>query len=343
MKKFNRTLDELRGQAVLHWPKELLERLSEVSPLHKVLATQEKFLGLLKVADKSPTAWPEVLKHTELPGNIFLKHLMILADLGGEALNKLVPLDRYFADKKMVFHWQGKDYEYDFSGATGKTPLTNGALNVDSASLSKPTDLSPKMQDVAMLILFSGLSNNVAGSFSEEVRAKANIGNLLGKPDEIESFVKQNYVRVSRQMTGVDANALGQITQNYVLEKPREYLGVDWRFERDGNIPGISQTGGTTDTTFDIVAVSPKGTYFAIEVSFQVTTNSVIERKAGQAESRFKALSRRNHYICYVIDGAGNINVRTNATGTICRYSHCTVCFSNDEMAFLADFLSSKA
>lgn len=342
MPKYTRDLAELRNHAILHWPKELLERLADQSPIHKILSTQDKFLGLLKVADKTPTAWLEVLQLTELPGNVFLKHLMILADLGGEALNKLTPLEHYFPNAQMEYHWRDKDYLHSFIGAAGETSLANGTLKVDTASLISSVPLNPKMIDVAMLILFAGVSKNATSDFSEEVRGKAIIGNLLGKPDAIETFVSQNYIRVSRQMTGADANKLGQITQDYVLEKLSRYLESNWQLKRSGTIPGISQTGGLRDTSFDVVAISPRGIYFAVEVSFQVTTNSVIERKAGQAEARYTAVTKLGHYVTYVLDGAGNINIRTGATSTICRYSHCTVAFSDSELAVLADFMTSK-
>jgi hypothetical protein len=45
------------------------------------------------------------------------------------------------------------------------------------------------------------------------------------------------------------------------------------------------------------------------------------------------------HKICYVIDGAGNINVRASAVRNICRFSDCTVAFSLPEIGVLAEFL----
>ena len=77
---------------------------------------------------------------------------------------------------------------------------------------------------------------------------------------------------------------MGQIAQDYV----RDILSVNlpnWKIKRNGTIPGISHNAGNTDISFDIVAMSPKKKWYAIEVSFQFTTNSVIERKAGQAEA----------------------------------------------------------
>ena len=40
---------------------------------------------------------------------------------------------------------------------------------------------------------------------------------------------------------------------------------------RNGRIPGISHDAGNTDTSFDVVAISPDTKYFAIEVSFQLS------------------------------------------------------------------------
>lgn len=354
MGEYNRTLDELRAFAVLSWPRELLNQLAKTIPLYRLLSTQDKFLSLLKLnAEDDPFSWLELLSASGMEGNLFLKHLMLLSDLGGEALNKLTPLEKYFPDGVIAFNWQGKDYRYTMTKALGKTSLTNGSLKVDGKSLILPSentptikkiprDLTGKAKDVAVLIMFAGLSTNVSSSFSEEVREKAVIGKYLSNPEGLDLFVKQNYIRVNRQITGANSNSLGQIAQDYVLQKLSERLGTSWTFRRDGTVPRISHNDRDL-TTFDVVAKSPSGKYFAIEVSFQVTTNSVIERKAGQAQARQALLKKQGHNICYVLDGAGNINVRKNAVGTICRYSDCTVAFSEAEIAHLATFMQTQA
>ncbi|WP_442948782.1 hypothetical protein [Nostoc sp.] len=89
--------------------------------------------------------------------------------------------------------------------------------------------------------------------------------------------------------------------------------------------------------TFDIVA-SKEDKYVGIEVSFQVTKNSVIDRKSGQAKSRFEQIETLGYKIGYVLDGAGNLQ-RENALRTICSYSHCTVAFSLKELDVLCSFL----
>ena len=81
--------------------------------------------------------------------------------------------------------------------------------------------------------------------------------------------------------------------------------------------------------------------YVGIEISFQVTTNSTIERKAGQAQARYEAVDGTGHYIAYIIDGAGNFQ-RTSALTTICQYSHCTVAYTDSEFDVLINFIQEK-
>ncbi|NES67067.1 MAG: hypothetical protein F6K24_18350 [Okeania sp. SIO2D1] len=78
--------------------------------------------------------------------------------------------------------------------------------------------------------------------------------------------------------------------------------------------------------------------YVAIEVSFQVTTNSVIERKGRQAKARYEQVEAAGHKIAYVIDGVGNFE-RQSALQTICLHSHCTLAFSKNELSILCNFL----
>jgi hypothetical protein len=79
-----------------------------------------------------------------------------------------------------------------------------------------------------------------------------------------------------------------------------------------------------------------------VEISFQVTTNSVIERKAGQAQARANLLRQADCKIAYVIDGAGNFE-RASALNTLCLYSDCTVALSPGEISLLVEFLRESA
>ena len=341
MSKYMRTLAEFKKRAVLFWPREILEREASVSVLPLLLKTQDKFISILNLSDSAPDSWKKLVDVSDdIKGNLFLKHLMVLSDLGGEALNKLPPLKNYFKGGKMNYVWREKKYKYQFKVIHEKVPLTNASLRANGKSLLKGYALSDKMEDVVMLLLHG--ASSFRDTLPDDVKSKCVIGSLIGEPEELDKFVKQNYIRISRQLGGATSNALGQLAQDFVIEKLREKL-PEWRFKRNGGLPGVSHTGGETETTFDVVATSPNGKHFGIEVSFQFTTNSVIERKAGQAEARANMVHDAGHWICYVIDGAGNINIREAAVSTIFKYSDHTAAFSSNEISILADFMVAKA
>jgi hypothetical protein len=91
---------------------------------------------------------------------------------------------------------------------------------------------------------------------------------------------------------------------------------------------------------FDIV-ISKGKKLIGIEVSFQVTTNSTIERKAGQAADRFNLMHQDGYKISYVLDGAGNFQ-RSSALSTICSNSDCTVAYTQAEFKVLADWIKKE-
>jgi hypothetical protein len=340
MGEYNRTLEELRAKAVRFWPDELKQRAAAESVLPVLLETQEKFLSLLKIADAHPEAWIEALPLSKLSGNLFLKHAMVLSDLGGEALNKIAPLKNYLNNGVLEYVWQSDSYTYHLSEGLRARSLTNSALKVDGANILKSVSLDAKMRDVLMLIFFGAQSvNNVLPS---DIRSKCVLGGYIGLPAELEQFVRQSYIRISRQLGGADSNALGQHAQKYVLETLRTLLPNNWELQLNGVIPGVSHNEGKTDSTFDIAVKAPSGLRFGIEISFQFTTNSVIERKSAQAQARQQAVHKAGHKIAYVLDGAGNIDVRAAASSAICTYSDCTVAFSESEIAHLAEFLREQ-
>ena len=89
------------------------------------------------------------------------------------------------------------------------------------------------------------------------------------------------------------------------------------------------------------MTVERNNKYVGIEISFQVTTNSTIERKAGQAWARYNAVEESGNYIAYIIDGAGNFQ-RESALTSICQHSHCTVAYTDEEFDVLLEFIREK-
>ena len=49
------------------------------------------------------------------------------------------------------------------------------------------------------------------------------------------------------------------------------------------------------------------------------------------------------HYICYVIDGAGNLNFRERAVRIIMQFSDYTIAFSKAEVLRLAEYMQNVA
>lgn len=334
---YKRTIEELRNHAILHWPDAVLIAAGDASVLPLLLQTQESFISLLKFANKSPLAWQLALQQSkDLSGPLFLKHLMVLSDLGGEALNKLPPLSKYYTNNKIEFTWNSEMHIYVFKEIHNKCSLANSSLAVDSKRIIKGGKLTNKMIDVAMLLLFG--SQSINDTLPTEVKDRCIIGSLIGNVVEIEKFVKSNYIRVSRQVSGATANELGHNVQSYVVTELQKALPTTWQVLRDATLPGVSHKEGY-NTNFDIVVISENNKYYGVEVSFQVTTNSVIERKSREADSMQRNVHSNGHKICYVIDGAGNINIRANAVSTLCNYSDCTVAMSESEIRHLANFM----
>ena len=171
----------------------------------------------------------------------------------------------------------------------------------------------------------------------QELLEKCTIGNLIGKVDELELFVKQRYIHVSRITGGSMANDLGHACEAYVKNALKKGLGDNFIIEGH-TIEGVSHNDKDL-TTFDLVVKnSLSGTCYAIEISFQVTTNSTIERKSGLAQSRKELLNQMGHKVIYVIDGSGNFQ-RRNAISTILKYSDLAVNFSNEGIQTLVNYI----
>lgn len=330
-----RNIDDLEKNAIKFWPAEIAVQEKDISIIPKLIETQDKFISLLNISDVNPFIWKQTLLATKsLSGNLFLKHLMVLADIGGETLMRLKKALPLIFDDFLNFRWEGQNYSYKFQTLTAKESWSNKSLCVDGKGLDNEVSLNPVMEDICMLLLFGG-ATTVNKELPVDITNKCVLGSMLGKTTELELFVKQRYIWVSRITGGATANTLGQLAQTYVKRYLEEKL-PEWRINKD-HLPNVSQNERTA-LSVDIVVKSPKGNYCAVEVSFQVTTNSTIERKAGQAQSRQELLHTKGHKIAYVIDGAGNF-ARQSALKTICQYSDCTVSFRDNELDKLIEYI----
>ena len=161
MSDHKRTLDELRANATLFWPDELREQVAEVNVLPLLLKTQNKFLSVLELSDTGPDSWKRLVDGSgKMQANLFLKHLMVLSDMGRETLSKLIPLNRFFPDGVMAYKWQEATYAYRFQKYAVKEPFTSNKMQIEAAQLARGCSLTPHIEDIIMLLLHGASSQN---------------------------------------------------------------------------------------------------------------------------------------------------------------------------------------
>lgn len=341
MAKYNRDIVELRAKAAMWWPEELKTKNALANVLPLLLKTQHDFLRLIVLSKNDPFQLFDLIKAAKYPSNLFLKHLAVLADYGGEPIQRLGrsfkdifpkgkgEKGKYYFD----FIWKEKTFRYIFK-ALPVIGLNNKKLFIDGAGLIKEKELNDLTCDMIALLLFASTSDYAdhAGLIACE------IGTMLGNEDELIRFVQQRYITVSRITGGATANSLGQLAQTEIVNFLTKELGEKYKVIRNGYIAivGYEKGGGMP---FDLVVEKGKKKV-GIEVSFQVTTNSTIERKAGQAADRQALVHKNGYQIAYVLDGAGNFQ-RSSAISTICNHSDCTVAYTVAEFKVLSNWIKS--
>lgn len=342
MPGYKRTLEELAQHTVMYWPAEVREQVAAVDFLQRLVDSHDQFLSIIGASGASPDAWEGVLQGSGLAGNLFLKHLLMVSDVAVEALKKLPPLHTQFAGGVMKYGWQGNSYEYRFRD-TSNRKVSSGRIFTDTNGLLEDHDMTAHMHDLAMLVLHGAASTNPEQFENADLLAKCKIGQFLGNPLALSGHTQRLYLSTGNQSTGAGANARGQALQSFALSILREDLPTaeGWVLS-SGSIAGVEAAEGR-ETTFDIVVRGPNDKITGVEVSFQETTNSVIERKAREARDVQAQLHARGHALAFVLDGVGNIRIRQRAAATICLYSDCTVGFSLQELRVLANFLRERS
>lgn len=351
--KYRKPFEELEKVASKFWPSELAQQEAELSVIPLLLKTQHQFISILSISTQTLDDLFTIIESSDLPVNLFVKHLLILADFSGEKLQRIsTQFIHLFPEGKMSYYWKGQHQIYifktfDVHSGRQRPQFNNSSLKIRSVDIVKDkkkepflNKLSNVQKDAIALLLFGNTYTSENDKDIASILAKCEIGSYLGKPEDISIFMTQRYIQVSRVTGGAEANTLGQITQKFVAKYIKDELDLNnLEIRPGGRLPNVTHTDEATGrlTSFDLV-ITNKLKYVAIEVSFQVTTNSVIERKAGQARSRYEQIEAAGHKIAYVIDGAGNFH-RKAAVETICAYSHCTVAFSPSELEILCQFL----
>ena len=342
LSKYKRSLEELAVHSVLFWPAEVREKVAAVDFGARLIDSHDQFIGIVSLAKESPEAWFKILEASELSGNLFLKHLLLISDVAVEGLKKLNPLYTQFPEGTIKYEWNGMQYQYKLK-ETNSGKISSAGIRTGASQLIEDHILDGRMYDLCMLVLYGAFSTNAESFENADLLSRCNIGQYLGDHDALVAHAQRLYLSVGNQSAGAGANARGQALQNFVISILREDLPLSegWQMG-SGKILGV-QAAPDRETTFDLVVRGPNNKITGVEISFQETTNSTIERKAREARDVQAQLHVLGHALAFVLDGVGNIRIRRRASATICANSDCTVGFSRPELRVLANFLRERS
>ena len=343
--RYLRTVKDLEQVGSKWWPKEVRDEAMKVSILQYLLDTQEKFISLLTLADrKKPEKLFALLEASGFEYHLFLKHLILLTDVGSEPIQRFnSSFDEIFPGRVLRYAVGKKQFSYEFVKLPTQAKPNNKKMQIDELdNLQQSCRDKQLSKDLIMLLIYGAASNEKR---TAAVLYKCNAYEYLGQEELIKKYVRQNYIRVSRIVGGKEATDLGNVAQSYAVSYLTEKLGDNYNVVSAGTIPGVKMDDDK-DVTFDIVIdrKDDEGRfkkYVGVEVSFQETSNSTIERKAREAQARFRNTQNKRCYVAYIIDGAGNFS-RTAAVTDLCNNSHCNVAYIPSEFDLLIEFIKEK-
>ncbi len=332
----SRTIDQIEEKAVKWWPKDLSHDPESIALL---VRTQDKFLSLLKVSKSDPGSFLRLAKASDLPANLVLKHLCLLADYGGEKIKRLAKeFAKLFPDGELRYNFEGSSGVWKFSSDLCAKPsrlLSNSALGLDGEGILINKQSSPAIDDLIVILCYAGFSTNIIDGAFES----ATISQYFGEPEMVDKFVKTRYIYVSKITSGELTNSRGQAAQQFAAAQIRKILGQGFSVEVNAKIPLAGHAQNKDGLPFDLVVKrAGRPRFMGIEVSFQVTTNSVVERKARDAPAMLRSMKAAGHYVAYIVDGVGNFQ-RRNAWKTIIENSDFSCAFSISEFKMLCEFI----
>ncbi|CAN2045112.1 hypothetical protein GMMP1_140110 [Candidatus Magnetomoraceae bacterium gMMP-1] len=152
--KYRRTIKELRDVASMFWPSELSEEAANLSVIPILLNTQDEFIAILSVPVPGLQNLFKIVEASSFSGNLFLKHLEILADFGGEQLQRVnANFSKLFPAGKIDYLWNNNSHTYKFQELPISN-LTNSKLSLTGNKLFQSRDLDKLLQDVTAILIF---------------------------------------------------------------------------------------------------------------------------------------------------------------------------------------------
>ena len=133
----------------------------KVSILQYLLETQDEFISLLTLADKSkPEKLFNILDASDFEYHLFLKHLILLTDVGSEPLQRFnANFKELFPNKDMEYELDGRRCKYKFIKLPIKGKPTNAKMQIDTLenlqAACKDKDLC---KDLIMFLIYGAVS-----------------------------------------------------------------------------------------------------------------------------------------------------------------------------------------
>jgi len=133
-----KTVAELKKTALIYWPKEIAEKEKSASVIPLLLDTQESFISVLKLATATHEAWIQAIAlSNELYPNLFLKHLCVISDVGGENLKRYATeLPELFKNNPFTYVFQGKIHTCKMASLVKGRKWSSENLGLDGNAVS---------------------------------------------------------------------------------------------------------------------------------------------------------------------------------------------------------------
>lgn len=314
LKNADEVIQKMREESTWFWPKIKSNDLD--SELENLLNTHDIFCKILESSNHEQVI-PNLLNNSKLTPKMSIQHMMRISDCSAEFLDRT---SSYIKNQKIhelnIKIPNKKSFTYDIK----EIDRQHKRLNTKTL-LCADNNL---LHDVMMIILF--------GSYVDEFQTfasfqKLNISAIVGDKSKIDNYLIKRYLTISRQTQGKKTVSSGTDVQQLVRSRIKKFFeNKDYFSFVEGNrmpIMGTDTRGLEVDLVCSI-SNNTKIIFIGIEVAFQETTNSIIERKARQATEWYKKFQDEDHYLCYVVDGGGYFS-RPKAFQDIVNNSHITV------------------
>ncbi len=193
MKRQPQIPDDFDPRGDVFWPHELIRDMDSADILPTLIETQSKFLAILQFSSIKPDTWKQFLEiYGRMSAALFLRHIMLLSNIGNASLGKLILLNRFFPDGYMRYVWQGKEYVYCFRKSWDQEAFDAQTICNNDYTFMQGRDLTPWVEDTIMLLLHGSTVTNA--ELPDFCRERCTLGRYMGASHELQDFLRPVYM-----------------------------------------------------------------------------------------------------------------------------------------------------